>query len=564
MSTGMSDTKVPSMISRWYQKAVIYSLDVSSYQDSNGDGRGDLRGLISRLDYLYRLGVSCLWLNPIYPSPGRDGGYDISDFYGIDPALGSLGDFAELAREAQERGIRIILDLVVNHTSDEHPWFVSARSKPDSPYRDWYVWSTEEPPNRHQGTVFPGEQTETWTFDEQAQAWYFHRFYDFQPDLNWENPDVRAEMDKVMSFWLQLGAAGFRIDAAPFIIELVKPGVDPGPQDFSIMDSWRQQTQWLRGDSVLLCEANVTPTEIVKFVGSRPDGPSDRAHMMFDFLLNPRIWLALARADAEPLIEALTVAVKLPEGGQWVSFLRNHDELDLSRLTDEQRGDVFRAFAPRPEMRLYGRGIRRRLAPMLHGDQRHIQLAYALQFSLPGTPALRYGEEIGMGDDLSLDGREAVRTPMHWDGTPNAGFSTAAPDTLFRPVAMTGKFGAKNVNVRAQQGDTNSLLRWFEHLIHTLRNAPEIGTGTCSVVDAPLPRSVLAHRFEAPAGSILLLHNLADTKVTVDVGPVPGMDGTPYDLFVDGPYKAPSNKLTGMELNGWGYRWIRLSRSDQG
>jgi maltose alpha-D-glucosyltransferase/alpha-amylase len=563
-SMGMSDAKVPTMISRWYQKAVIYSLDVSSFQDSNGDGRGDLRGLISRLDYLYRLGVSCLWLNPIYPSPGRDGGYDISDFYGIDPALGSLGDFAELAREAQERGIRIILDLVVNHTSDEHPWFVSARSKPDSPYRDWYVWSTEEPPNRHQGTVFPGEQTETWTFDEQAQAWYFHRFYDFQPDLNWENPDVRAEMDKVMSFWLQVGAAGFRIDAAPFIIEMVEPGVDPGPQDFSIMDSWRQQTQWLRGDSVLLCEANVTPTEIVKFVGSRPDGPSDRAQMMFDFLLNPRMWLALARSDAEPLIEALTTAVKLPEGGQWVSFLRNHDELDLSRLTDEQRGDVFRAFAPRPEMRLYGRGIRRRLAPMLRGDERHIELAYALQFSLPGTPALRYGEEIGMGEDLSLDGREAVRTPMHWDGTPNAGFSTATPDALFRPIAMTGKFGAKKVNVRAQQGDTNSLLRWFEHLIHTLRNAPEIGIGTCSVVDAPLPRSVLAHRFESPAGSILLLHNLADTKVTIDIGPLPGMDGTPYDLFVDGPYTAPTNKLTGLELNGWGYRWIRLSRSDQG
>jgi maltose alpha-D-glucosyltransferase/alpha-amylase len=564
MSLGMSDAKVPTLISKWYQKAVIYSLDVSSFQDANGDGRGDLRGLISRLDYLYRLGVSCLWLNPIYPSPGRDGGYDISDFYGIDPALGSLGDFTELAREAQERGIRIILDLVVNHTSDEHPWFISARSKPDSEYRDWYVWSAEEPPNRHQGTVFPGEQTETWTFDEQAQAWYFHRFYDFQPDLNWANPDVRAEMDKVMGFWLQVGAAGFRIDAAPFIIELVKPGVDPGPQDFSIMDSWRQQTQWLRGDSVLLCEANVTPTEIVKFVGSRPDGPSDRAQMMFDFILNPRIWLALARCDAEPLIEALTAAVKLPEGGQWVSFLRNHDELDLSRLTDEQRGDVFGAFAPRPEMRLYGRGIRRRLAPMLGGDQRHIQLAYALQFSLPGTPALRYGEEIGMGEDLNLDGRESVRTPMHWDGTPNAGFSTAAPDALFRPVAMTGKYGAKKVNVRAQQGDTNSLLRWFEHLIHTLRNAPEIGTGTCSVVDAPLPRSVLAHRFEAPAGSILLLHNLADTKVTVDVGPLPGMDGTPYDLFVDGPYTAPTNKLESLELNGWGYRWIRLSRSDQG
>jgi maltose alpha-D-glucosyltransferase/alpha-amylase len=393
------------MINRWYQEAVIYSLDVSSFQDSDGDGRGDLRGLISRLNYLSRLGVSCLWLNPIYPSPGRDGGYDISDFYGVDPVLGSVGDFAELAREAQESGMRIILDLVVNHTSDEHPWFKSARSSPDSPFRDWYVWSAEEPSNRHQGTVFPGEQSETWTFDKQAQAWYFHRFYDFQPDLNWANPAVRAEMAKVMGFWLQMGAAGFRIDAAPFIIEMVKPGVDSAPKDFSIMDSWRQETQWRRGDSVLLCEANLPPSEIGTFVGSRPDGPTDRAQMMFDFLLNPRLWLALARNDAEPLIEAMTTAVKLPQGGQWVTFLRNHDELDLSRLTDEQRGDVFSAFAPRPEMRLYGRGIRRRLAPMLNGDRRHIELAYALQFSLPGSPALRYGEEIGMGEDLSLDGR---------------------------------------------------------------------------------------------------------------------------------------------------------------
>jgi maltose alpha-D-glucosyltransferase/alpha-amylase len=551
------------MTKRWYETAVIYCIDVASFQDSDGDGRGDLRGLISRLEYLSRLGVSCLWLNPIHPSPGRDGGYDISDYYGINPAYGSLGDFAELVRGAKERGIRIILDLVVNHTSDEHPWFVSARSSPDSPYRNWYVWSAEEPPNRHQGTVFPGEQSETWTFDEQAQAWYFHRFYQFQPDLNWANPEVRAELNKVMCFWLQLGVAGFRIDAAPFILEQVKPGVDPGPQDFSIMDSWRQETQWLSGDSVLLCEANVPPSEVPTFVGSRSEGPSDRAQMMFDFLLNPRIWLALARSDAEPLIEALTTAVKLPEGGQWVTFLRNHDELDLSRLTDEQRGDAFRAFAPRPEMRLYGRGIRRRLAPMLKGDLRRVQLAYALQFSLPGTPALRYGEEIGMGENLSLDGRDAVRTPMQWDDTANAGFSTAAPEALFRPVTMTGRFGAKKVNARAQQRDPDSLLRWFENLIHCLRSAPEIGTGTCSVVDAPLPRCVLAHRFDAPSGSILLLHNLADTKVTVDIGPLPGLEGAPYDLFVDGPYEAPSKKLTGLNLDGWGYRWIRLSRSDQ-
>ena len=552
------------MTDRWYQQAVIYCLEVASFQDSDGDGRGDLQGLISRLDYLARLGVTCLWLNPIHPSPGRDNGYDVSDYYGVDPRLGSLGDFAELTRRARERGMRIVLDLVVNHTSDEHPWFSAARSSPDSPYRDWYVWSVDEPPNRQQGMVFPGEQEETWSFDGQAGAWYFHRFYGFQPDLNWSNPAVRREIAKVMGFWLELGASGFRIDAAPFVLEQIEPGVDPGPQDFTILDSWRQETQWQVGDSVLLCEANVPPSEVSVFAGSRPDGPADRAQMMFDFLLNPRSWLALAREEAEPLVEALTTAVRLPEGAQWATFLRNHDELDLSRLTSVQRSEVFRLFAPRPDMRLYGRGIRRRLAPMLRGDRRRIELAYALQFSLPGTPVIRYGEEIGMGENLALDGREAVRTPMQWDDGPNAGFSTAKPEALIRPVTTRGKFGAKNVNVRAQHRDPDSLLRWFENLVHTLRTAPEIGTGTCSIVDVPLPHSVLAHRFDAPSGSILLLHNLADVPVTVDVGRQSGMEGAPYDLLVDGPYDAPSRDLTSLALHGWGYRWIRLSRSDHG
>ena len=551
------------MANRWYQEGVIYCLEVASFQDSDGDGIGDLRGLISRLDYLARLGVTCLWLNPIHPSPLLDNGYDVADYYGVRPQLGSLGDFAEFTRRARARGIRIVLDLVVNHTSDQHPWFTSARSSADSAYRDWYVWSADEPPDRQQGIVFPGEQTETWTFDDQAKAWYFHRFYAFQPDLNWSNPAVRTEITKVMAFWLQLGVSGFRIDAAPFVLEQVTPGVDPGPQDFSIIDGWRQETQWQVGESVLLCEANVAPADVVSFAASRADGPGDRAQMMFDFLLNPRAWLALAREDAEPLVDALTTAVRLPSGAQWATFLRNHDELDLSRLTDKQRSDVFRAFAPKGDMRLYGRGIRRRLAPMLNGERRRMELAYALQFSLPGTPVVRYGEEIGMGEDLSLDGREAIRTPMQWDDGPNGGFSTAPAGSLSRPVVSKGKFGIERVNVRSQQRDPTSLFRWFENLVHTLRTAPEIGSGTCSVVHVPLPRSVLAHRFDAPSGSILLLHNLANTSVTLDLGPLDGVQEAPYDLLVDGPYDAPSPELTGLALNGWGYRWIRLSRSDQ-
>jgi maltose alpha-D-glucosyltransferase/alpha-amylase len=549
------------MSERWYKEAVIYCVDVDTFQDSDGDGCGDLRGLISRLDYLSRLGVTCLWLNPIHPTPNRDDGYDVADYYGVEPRIGSLGDFAELALEARERGIRIILDLVVNHTSDQHPWFRSAVSDPASPYRDWYVWSEQEPADRRQGIVFPGEQTETWTWHDEAQAWYYHRFYDFQPDLNWTNPDVRAEIKKVMGFWLQLGASGFRVDAAPFVIELVQPGVQAPPKDFGIMDDWRQDVQWRKGDAVLLCEANVEPEQVVHYLAGRPDGPNDRAHMMFNFLLNPRMWLALARSDAEPVIEGLRSLPALPAMGQWVTFLRNHDELDLSRLTKEQQQDVFRAFAPKEEMRLFDRGIRRRLAPMLRNDRRHIELAYSLQFTSPGTPVLRYGEEIGMGENLSLPGRDAIRTPMQWNDGPAGGFSTAAPQDLVRPVPTRGAFGIKNVNVQAQERDRQSLLSWFERAIRTLRECPEVGVGTCTVIDLPLPRSVLVHRFDAPEGAMLFLHNLADQAVTVDVGKLDG-EGRPVEVFADSDYPAVTSRLKDLELQGWGYRWIRLRRSN--
>jgi maltose alpha-D-glucosyltransferase/alpha-amylase len=550
------------MSERWYKEAVIYCIEVETFQDSDGDGYGDLRGLISRLDYLSRLGVTCLWLNPVHPTPNRDAGYDVSDYYGIDSRLGTLGDFAELALEARQRGIRILLDLVVNHTSDQHPWFVSARSDPESPYRDWYVWSDTEPADRRQGIVFPGEQNATWTFDEQAKEWYFHRFYDFQPDLNWSNPAVREEIKKVMGFWVQLGASGFRVDAAPFVLEQVRAGVDPGPLDFSILDDWRQDVLWRSGYAVLLCEANVGPEDLPKYCGGRPDGPNDRAHMLFSFLLNTKLWLALARSDAEPVVEALQSQPALPAMAQWATFLRNHDELDLSKLTDEQRNDVFHAFAPKKDMRIYGRGIRRRLAPMFGGDRSRIELAYSLQFTMPGTPVLRYGEEIGMGENLALSGRNSIRTPMQWDDGAAGGFSTST-DPGMAPLATTrGRYGSRRVNVRAQQRDPESLLRWFEQLIRTLRECPEIGVGDCTALDVPLPRSVLAHRFDAPEGSVLLLHNLADQPVTVDIGKLDGTSGRPFEILADGPYDPPTVRLTGLELHGSGYRWIRLRRSN--
>ncbi|MFG2064350.1 alpha-amylase family protein [Micromonospora sp. NPDC048871] len=544
------------MSDRWYSEAVVYCLDIDTFADSDGDGVGDFQGLIGRLDYLARLGVTCLWLNPIHPSPNEDDGYDATDFYNVDPRLGTLGDFAELLHQASNRGIRVIIDLVVNHTSDQHPWFISARSSPDSPYRDWYIWSEHEPADRHQGMVFPGEQHETWTYDRTAKAWYYHRFYKFQPDLNIENPQVRAEIKKITSFWLQLGVSGFRMDAVPFIIERTEPGNPDSPKDFEFLTDLRQHVQWRRGDAVLLAEANVEPDQLPAFFGDG-SGSGNRIHMLFDFMLNGRLMLALAREDPEVIIEALRDTPKLPTGGQWATFLRNHDEIDLSRLTADQRNDVFARFGPDENMQLYGRGIRRRLAPMLGNDRRHIELAYSLQFSLRGTPVLRYGEEIGMGEDLSLEGRDAIRTPMQWSYQDNAGFSTAEPEKLIRPVIDKGEYGYQQVNVTAQRRDPRSLLGWFERMIRTLREAPETGSGSTTYIDVPMPPGVLAHRADGPTGTMVFLHNLSTEDVEVDLSTLAPEADQPIDVLSDHNYD-DLGKLDRLKLAGHGYRWIRL------
>ncbi|WP_199511628.1 alpha-amylase family protein [Nucisporomicrobium flavum] len=546
------------MSDRWYEKAVVYCLDIDTFADSNGDGVGDLRGLIGRLDYLARLGVTCLWLNPIHPTPNRDDGYDVEDFYNVAPRFGNLGDFAELLHQAGNRGIKVIIDLVVNHTSDQHPWFQSARSSPDSPYRDWYVWSETQPPDRHQGMVFPGEQNETWTYDRTAKQWYYHRFYKFQPDLNITNPQVREEIKKICAFWLQLGVAGFRMDAVPFIIEETEPGNPQSPKDLAFLTDLRQHIQWRKGDAVLLAEANVEPDQLKHFFGDG-GGSSNRIHMLFDFMLNGRLMLALARHDPEQIIDALRDTPALPDGGQWATFLRNHDEVDLSRLTAEQRNDVFAEFGPDENMQLYGRGIRRRLAPMLGGDRRRIELAYALQFSLRGTPVLRYGEEIGMGDDLSQKGRDAIRTPMQWSSLPNGGFSTAAPKDLVRPVVSDPEYGYETVNVTLQRHDPASLLSWFERMIRTLREAPEVGSGTCKHVDVPVPPGVLVHRADDTTGTMVFIHNLGPDDGVVDLSSLEPEAQFPNDVLADSEYP-DLGKLDALPVAGYGYRWIRLCR----
>jgi maltose alpha-D-glucosyltransferase/alpha-amylase len=541
------------MLTRWYRTGAIYSLDVGLFQDSKDDGVGDFQGLIGRLDYLARLGVTTIWLNPIHPSPRRDGGYDVSDYYGVHPRLGSLGDFATLMHEADERGIRVMLDLVVNHTSDTHPWFQAARSHPESPFRDWYVWSETEPPDRFEGMVFPGVENETWTYDETARAWYRHRFYRFEPDLNTDNPAVREEIRKITLFWLRLGVSGFRVDAAPFLIEPKTRAEQRAAYEF--LGELREWLSWHRGDAVMLAEANVSNDELIEYFG-QSDGSATRVLMIFAFRLNQAIVLALARQDARPIAATLRELPPLPRHGQWATFLRNHDEIDLGRLTDEERQKVFAEFGPEENMQLYERGIRRRLAPMLGGTRRRMELAYSLQLSMPGTPVIRYGEEIGMGENLDLPEREAIRTPMQWDDTLNAGFSRADPGQLVAPVIDFGPFGYQRVNVTTQRLDAHSLLTWFERILHALRECAEIGSGDHEIIDAG-PSHVLVHRADGRSGSTLFAHNLAHRPCTLELGSQRHPEHRPLNFFEDSDYGREVD-LDALEVAGFGYRWIRL------
>ncbi|HVR95050.1 MAG TPA: alpha-amylase family protein [Thermoanaerobaculia bacterium] len=539
------------MIDLWYKDAVLYSLDVDSFQDSNGDGIGDFRGLSQRLDYLASLGVTCLWLLPFYPTPNRDNGYDVMDYYGVDPRLGTLGDFVELMHRARERGIRILVDLVVNHTSDQHPWFQSARQDPDSPYRDYYVWSKTLPKDWNQGMVFPGYQDSIWTWDEIAGAYYLHRFYAHQPDLNIANPEVREEICRIMGFWLELGVSGFRLDAAPFLIEM-KGSPERGEDQYAYLREFRDFLSWRRGDAILLAEANISRDKVSQYFGD-----DARLHMLFAFLVNQYLFLALARQEAEPLARGLRMLPIPPPEGQWAHFLRNHDELDLGRLSEEERRKVFQDFGPEPQMQLYDRGLRRRLPPMLGGDRRRIELAYSLLFSLPGTPVLRYGEEIGMGEDLSLAERESVRTAMQWSDEPNAGFSAAPTSQLGRTVVSGGDFGYERVNVAAQQRDETSLLHWMARLIRARKQCREIGWGSWEVLETGDP-AVFALRSTSKESSVVTLHNLAGRAAAVRLRLNGGLPL--YELLGDRPYEVIDSSQE-IVLEPYGYRWFRVGGS---
>jgi maltose alpha-D-glucosyltransferase/alpha-amylase len=539
------------MLDLWYKNAVIYCLDVETFMDSNGDGVGDFGGLTDRLDHIEALGATCVWLLPFYPSPNRDNGYDVSDFYGVDPRLGTLGDFVSFTHAARERGLRVIVDLVANHTSVDHPWFQEARRDPNSRYRDWYVWSKEKPDNIHEGVIFPGVQEGTWTYDEVAQAWYMHRFYKHQADLNIANAEVREELEKVMGFWLQLGVSGFRVDAVPFLIEYRGLPKDQQPDEdpHKYLTELRDFVSWRKSEAMMLAEANIKMDQVDEFFG---DG--DRLHVIFNFMLNQHTFLALARDDAEPIRRIMKKTPAIPPKAQWATFLRNHDELDLGRLSKKERQEVFSAFGPEPHMQAYERGIRRRLAPMLDGDERRLKLATSLMFALPGTPVLWYGDEIGMGENLSLKERNSVRTPMQWSDEPNAGFSAAAPEKLVRPVVTKGKFAYKRVNAQSQRDVSGSLLDTVQRLVRVRRACLEIGWGECQVLDTGAS-NILALRSDWRGGTVVTVHNLSDQKTTVRL-PLRGVEKLRL-LYCNGKDRAMRDAADAIDIDPYGFRWFR-------
>jgi maltose alpha-D-glucosyltransferase/alpha-amylase len=541
----------------WYKNAIFYCLSVGSYMDANGDGVGDFKGLLRRLDYLHGLGVTAIWLMPFQSSPCRDDGYDISDYYSVDPKYGTLGDFVEFTHGAHQRGMRVIIDLVVNHTSDRHAWFQEARRDPNSKYRDWYVWSDSKPANANTGMVFPGVQKSTWTHDKEAKAWYFHRFYDFQPDLNTSHPEVQAEILKIMGFWIQLGVSGFRMDAVPFVISTKGAKVRKPVEQYDMLRSLREFLQWRQGDAIILAEANVLPETDMEYFGKA----GDRMHMMFNFQVNQHLFYALASSDSRPLAKALAATKPRPATAQWGLFLRNHDELDLGRLSKAQRNKVFEAFGPDKNMQLYDRGIRRRLAPMLGGDRRRLELAYSLMCTLPGTPVIRYGDEIGMGDNLDLPERNCARTPMQWSTEPHGGFTKS--DKPASPVIEGGPYGYQHVNVAKQRRDPNSMLNWTERIIRMRKEVPEVGWGDFKVISARNP-AVFIIRYDWRNNSVLFVHNLEEKPREISFAA--GLDGEEGELLInllsEDHSRAGSNGKHTLLLEAYGYRWYRCGGLD--
>jgi maltose alpha-D-glucosyltransferase / alpha-amylase len=535
----------------WFKTAVFYEIHTRAFFDSSDDGSGDFRGLAQKLDYLQWLGIDCIWLLPFYPSPLRDGGYDIAQFKDVHPDFGTLDDFRTFVEQAHERGMRVIADLVMNHTSSEHPWFQESRSSRDSPKRDWYVWSDD--PGRYPDAriIFVDSEASNWTWDPLAGQYYWHRFFHHQPDLNYDNPEVEAAMLDVLRFWLDLGLDGFRLDAVPYLYEREGTNGENLPETHAYLKRVRAEIEANYPDRVLLAEANQWPEDVVHYFG---DG--DQCHMAFHFPVMPRMFMSLRREEALPMLEILDSTPPIPETAQWGLFLRNHDELTLEMVTDEERDYMYSEYAKDPRMKL-NLGIRRRLAPLLDGGRDEIELMHAILFSLPGSPVLYYGDEIGMGDNVYLGDRDGVRTPMQWTGDRNGGFSRTDFARLYLPPLMDPVFGYQAVNVEAQLRSPTSLLRWLRRLIELRKEHPVFGLGDYTALRPENPR-IFAHIRSYEGDIVLCVHNLARSAQAVELDLSPWEGKIPVEMSGRTPFPRIGTLSYLLTLGARGFFWFLL------
>jgi maltose alpha-D-glucosyltransferase/alpha-amylase len=535
----------------WYKDAVFYQLHVKSFADSNGDGVGDFVGLTSKLDHLAALGVDCLWIQPMYPSPFRDDGYDISDYTAIHPSYGTLEDFQTFLQAAHERGLRVIIELVLNHTSDQHAWFVEARSSTDNPRRDWYVWSDTDDRYRDVRIIFIDTELSNWAWDPVSKAYYWHRFFSHQPDLNYDNPEVREEIWKVMKFWLDLGVDGFRVDAVPYLIEREGTSCENLPETHAVLKELRARVDAHFTGRVLLAEANMWPEDVRPYFGE-----GDEFHMSFHFPVMPRMFMALRLEDRKPLIDIIERTPSIPESCQWGIFLRNHDELTLEMVTAVEREYMWDEYAKDPRARI-NLGIRRRLAPLMEGDRRRVELMSGLLMSLPGSPILYYGDEIGMGDNVYLGDRNSVRTPMQWNGGVNAGFSAADPERLWLPLISNALYGYQAVNVESQQRNPTSLLNWTRRLIEVRRSTRVFGRGSIEFLK-PANHRVLAFTRTWGRETMLAVNNLAGTAQAVELD-LSGLAGAiPIEMFGGSIFPRIGREPYTMMMGPYNFYWFRL------
>jgi len=548
----------------WYKRAVFYEVLVRAFYDSSGDGTGDLRGLIEKLDYLHWLGIDCLWLPPFYDSPLRDGGYDISDFRKVLPEFGTVEDFVALLDAAHERGIRVITDLVLNHTSDQHQWFQASRNDPDGPYGDFYVWSETDEKYSDARVIFVDTEPSNWTFDPVRKQYYWHRFFAHQPDLNFENPDVAEAMIDVMRFWLDLGIDGFRLDAVPYLFEEEGTNCENLPRTHEFLRRCRKVIDDEYPDAVLLAEANQWPADVVEYFGD-PEQGGDECHMCFHFPLMPRIFMAARRESRFPISEILAQTPAIPTSGQWGIFLRNHDELTLEMVSDEDRDYMWAEYAKDPRMKA-NIGIRRRLAPLLDGDRKQIELFTAMLLSLPGAPCLYYGDEIGMGDNIWLGDRDGVRTPMQWSPDRNAGFSRSDPARLYLPTIMDPNYGFQTINVEAQMNTTSSLLHWTRRMIEIRKQFAAFATGEFTDLGGSNP-SVLSYLLHHPGDAgkndpghtVLCVNNLSRFPQPVELDLRRWERAIPVELTGGQRFPAIGELPYLLTLAGHGFYWFQIT-----